>query len=103
MKRFTALILSLFLASTAYAGINQQLTQVKSIETLRRVKSTCSSISSNLVSMRQSIEDKLANETANLDATDQTKMNALVTELQEIIDEADDLVTKIDTHYPELE
>ena len=65
--------------------------------------SKAENISTSIVSLRQSIEDKLSGELANLEASDQTKLTALIKELQDIIDAADDLITKIETHYPEVE
>jgi ribosome recycling factor len=103
MKKLISILLIMFLVVPAWATINENLTETKAIELLRSVKGRAESVSSNLTSMRQKIEDMLANELSNLNAADQTKLNAIPTELQDIIDAADDLVTKIETHYPEVD
>ena len=102
MKNVIAILLIVLLTVPAYAGINKQLTEVAAINILKNSKNSAGSVSKSMVALRQSIEDKLANQLSNLDAGDQTKLTALITEIQDIINAADDLVTKINTHYPEV-
>ena len=103
MRKLGTIILVLAVASTCFAAINKLTTETQAIQILSSLKSKLESDSVRYVAIRQKIEDKLANALANLDAVDQTKLGALPAEIQDIVNAIDDLITKIETHYPEVE
>ncbi len=91
-----------FLVTNCFAGINEQLMQNSAINLLEQSKKIATTTSEDLVLLRQSIEDQLASKLTTLDSTDKSNLNVLAAELQKIIDAANSLVNKIETHYPEV-
>ena len=104
MKKIVLILLiTLLIGIPALAAINKSSTEVQAINILSALLNKLDNDSVSYVSIRQKIEDKLANFAVNLDVVDQTKLNQLSAEIQDIVDAIDDLRTKIITVYPETQ
>jgi len=103
MKKFIGIILVLMIAVSAYASIEKLAVETQATNLLSSIKARLDSDSVKYVKIRQQIEDKISNYTAQLETADKTKLGALPKEIQDIINAIDDLRTKIETNYPTVE
>ena len=104
MKKIILLTLVLIMSvSVVSAGIISWTVEKQLAETLSDLKGDLTSDSIKYIAIRQSVEDMLASQGSNITSEDETKLNALVIEIQDVVNATDDLTTKLTLHFPTIQ
>ena len=103
MKKLGLIVLALMVASVCFADMGKVSVENRMAERIAQLKSRTASDSARYVKIRQKLQDILTNQAANLDSADETAITAMVSEIQDIETALDDLNTKLDNNFPEIE
>jgi len=103
MKKALILIVALMIATPAGATLKKSMVEANTKDKIINLRRYLASDTVKYANVKAKIEDVVATHSGTLDASDITKLNQLISEVNDVMVAVDDLITKYDTAFPNME